>query len=324
MIYRLILSLRHRAYDSGFLKSQEPAAVRTIGIGNVTVGGTGKTPHVEYVVKRLLDRYDPCQVAVLSRGYGRRTKGYLEVEAGGSASEYGDEPLQIKNRFPSVRVAVCKDRLEGCRRLSEQGVEVVVLDDSMQYRRLKPTVSMCLMDYSRPAFADRLLPFGRLRDLPSRAHDAGLVVVTKCPEGFDAQPFAERYCRVAFSRIVYGALEPAFGGTARESDKLIVLTGIANNRPLLEHLASGHKIVKVLEFPDHHAFRPSDIRTLRKALREHPGASVVTTRKDMSRLYGLKSELGTLADSLFVAPISVEFCTDADKAAFEALLVRIF
>lgn len=323
MIYRLILSLRHRAYDSGLLKSHKPA-VRTICVGNVGVGGTGKTPHVEYVVRSLLDRFEPCQVAVLSRGYGRRTKGYLEVEAGGSAADFGDEPLQIKNNLPSIRVAVCKDRLEGCRRLSEQGVEVVVLDDAMQYRRLRPGATVCLMDYGRPAFADRLLPFGSLRDLPSRAHCADLVVVTKCPEGFDPQPFAERYCRVAFSRIAYDPLVPVGKGAARESDNLIVLTGIANNKPLLDHLAVTHNIVKVLEFPDHHAFRESDIRAVHKALREYPGASVVTTRKDMSRLAGFKSGMGTLADSLYVAPIRVEFCSDADKAALEALLVSNF
>ena len=176
MLYRIILSLRHLAYDKGWKKVQK-ADVPTICVGNITVGGTGKTPHVELLLRLLEFR----AVAVLSRGYKRKSRGFRVVQETDTARSVGDEPLQMARKFPSATVAVDKDRLHGCRELAAGHPQVIVLDDAFQYRKLDASLKIVLVDYSRPVFEDRLLPWGRLRDLPSRIRKAHAVVVTKCP-----------------------------------------------------------------------------------------------------------------------------------------------
>ena len=180
MLYGLWLRIRHIAYNKGWKKSFR-ASTPTICVGNVTVGGTGKTPHVEMLLRRLgvSDKWAFRPLAVLSRGYKRKSRGFQIVQPDSSASFAGDEPLQIARKFPGVTVAVDKDRVEGCKKL--QGADLIILDDAFQYRRLIPGLSIVLMDYNRPVYEDKLLPWGRLRDLPSRMQEADIVIVTKCP-----------------------------------------------------------------------------------------------------------------------------------------------
>lgn len=202
--YYLVLKTRHFLYDHGIRKVHR-SGVPTVGIGNITVGGTGKTPHTEMIVRMLLrsGKWGGKNVAVLSRGYRRRLKGFQIVEAGGSARDFGDEPLQIKKKFPGITVAVDRDRVEGCRILSDPEkflgsrkakkcrakefgrADVIVLDDCFQFRALRPDLSVVLVDYNRPTFKDSLLPFGRLRDLPERVAAADALVVSKCPWEMD-------------------------------------------------------------------------------------------------------------------------------------------
>lgn len=203
--YWLTLKLRHFFYDSG-LKKVSKADVPTICIGNITVGGTGKTPHTEMLLRTLLqdEEWGGKNIAVLSRGYKRKTKGFQQVTSDGSAIAYGDEPLQIKKKFPAVTVAVDSSRVEGCDFLvypekletSKKGrkcidknlaaSDLIILDDAFQHRALKPTLSIVLVDYNRPVFKDHLLPFGKLRDLPGRIAAADIVIVSKCPNEVNA------------------------------------------------------------------------------------------------------------------------------------------
>ena len=203
--YWLTLKLRHFFYDSG-LKKVSKADVPTICIGNITVGGTGKTPHTEMLLRTLLqdEKWGGKNIAVLSRGYKRKTKGFQQVTSDGSAAAYGDEPLQIKKKFPGVTVAVDSSRVEGCDFLvypekletSKKGrkcidknlaaSDLIILDDAFQHRALKPTLSIVLVDYNRPVFNDHLLPFGKLRDLPGRIAAADIVIVSKCPNEVNA------------------------------------------------------------------------------------------------------------------------------------------
>ena len=203
--YWLSLKLRHFLYDTG-LKKVRSADVPTICIGNITVGGTGKTSHTEMLIRTLLQDEDwgEKNIAVLSRGYKRKTKGFQQVTADGSAIAYGDEPLQIKKKFPGITVAVDGNRIEGCDFLAHPeklqsskkakkcidkdlpASDLIILDDAFQHRALKPTLSIVLVDYNRPIFKDHLLPLGRLRDLPQRIAAADIVIVSKCPNEVNA------------------------------------------------------------------------------------------------------------------------------------------
>ena len=200
--YSLTLRFRHFCYDHGFLYKSRKASVPTVCIGNIAVGGTGKTPHTEMILRTLLASGDWTHrnIAVLSRGYKRHSKGFQQVPSDGSARLYGDEPLQMKKNFPSVTVAVDKDRMEGCAFLanpeslktSRKGrrciaaefpaADLIVLDDAFQYRALSASLNIVLSPYSRPLTKDSLMPIGRLRDLPSRINAADFVIVTKCPK----------------------------------------------------------------------------------------------------------------------------------------------
>lgn len=204
--YWLTLKCRHFLYNIGLFKSHK-ADVPTICVGNITVGGTGKTPHTEMILRMLLEdeTWKDKNIAVLSRGYKRKSKGFQQVVAEGTTEDYGDEPLQIKRKFPQVTVAVDKSRKHGCNFLSHPELlqtskkarrcinknmpkaDIIVLDDAFQHRALKPDLSIVLVDYSRPVFKDHLLPLGRLRDLKERIGAADIVIVTKCPTYIDDQ-----------------------------------------------------------------------------------------------------------------------------------------
>ena len=204
--YWLTLKCRHAFYNIGLFKSHK-ADVPTICVGNITVGGTGKTPHTEMIVRMLLEseEWGGKNIAVLSRGYKRKSKGFQQVTVDGTAEDLGDEPLQIKRKFPQITVAVDKSRKWGCRFLSNPELlqtskkarrcinkdipkaDIIVLDDAFQHRALKPDFSVVLVDYNRPVFKDHLLPMGRLRDLPERIGAADIIIVTKCPTYIDDQ-----------------------------------------------------------------------------------------------------------------------------------------
>ena len=332
MFYGLWLKLKHLAYDKGWKKSLK-ADKPTICVGNITVGGTGKTPHVELILRSLLvsDKWGYKPLAVLSRGYKRKSKGFRIVTPDSTASFAGDEPLQIACKFPGVTVAVDKDRLEGCAKLD---ADLIVLDDAFQFRKLAPTLSIVLVDYNRPVFRDRLLPWGRLRDLPSRLKKADIVIVTKCPSGLeesDRQEFRRRLGlgeqqQLFFTSIKYGAMLPVFPEADIRytySSKVILVSGIANDAPLRSYLSDNYKITDRLSFGDHHRFTKADIRSMGSAVKKNPTACVVTTEKDAQRLRDVPGVPDALKQRLFYLPIEAAFDTEEEQEAFTSILSQI-
>lgn len=339
MLYGLVLRLRHLAYDKGWKKSAA-ASVPTLCVGNVTVGGTGKTPHTELILRTLIhsDEWAFRPLGMLSRGYKRKSKGYQVVPLDGTAADYGDEPVQIARKFPAVAVAVDKDRAEGCERLAEAGSELIVLDDAFQYRKLKASKNIVLVDFYRPVYKDRLLPFGRLRDLPSRLQKADIVIVTKCPGDLE-EGERQLWCKdlklkdgqkLFFTTLKYNAPVPVFPeGDMRYaySQRLILFTGIANDAPLRGYLSDRYKIVDRLQFPDHHKYSRADVRKLAAAVRENPTACLMTTEKDAQRIVDAFSsgrrarpDRESLRQRMFYLPVEAAFFTPEEEQAFAAAL----
>jgi len=365
MIYRIVLALRHFFYDKGWKKSVK-ASVPTICVGNITVGGTGKTPHTEMVLRLLLhsDDWAYSNIAVLSRGYKRKSKGFQIVPRSGTALQFGDEPLQMARKFPSVTVAVDKNRVRGCRLLTgtapaptgsasvmpgpasaptgpasvmpglDRASQIIVLDDAFQYRKLRADVNIVLVDYNRPVHKDKLLPWGRLRDLKSRLKAADMVVVTKCPAYLDDWERSQwvKYLGVKpsqklfFSTFTYGTMEPVFpeDGDSRYtySKRLVLFSGIANDAPLRSYLSDTYKIVRRIGFPDHHKYNQADIRSLGAAMKEFPTACLVTTEKDAQRIVDVKKVPLELRQRMFHLPVQATFLTPEEEAAFSAALLE--
>ena len=332
MLYGTLLAIRHFFYDKGWKKPQE-ASVPTVCIGNITVGGTGKTPHTEMVLRRLLksDDWAYSNLAVLSRGYKRKSKGFQLVPRDGTALLYGDEPLQIAKKFPSVTVAVDKNRIRGCEQLKD--AHLIVLDDAFQYRKLRASLNIVLVDYNRPVHKDSLLPWGRLRDLKSRMKAADIVIVTKCPAYLDDWERSQwvKYLRLTpeqklfFTTFTYGAMEPVFPeGDARYtySKRLVLFTGIANDAPLRSFLSDTYKIVRRIGFPDHHKYTRADIGTLSSAVKEFPTACLVTTEKDAQRIVDAKKVPDELRLRMFQIPVEASFLTPEEDAAFTETLLQ--
>ncbi|TPG63759.1 tetraacyldisaccharide 4'-kinase [Hymenobacter nivis] len=295
-LYAGVLAVRNWLYDRGW-KPSVAFAVPLVGVGNLRVGGTGKTPHVEWLLNELLRQGH--RPAVLSRGYGRRTRGPRLATASDSAATVGDEPWQYFEQFGprGVAVAVAEARRLGVELLlhAHPEITVVVLDDAYQHRAVRPALNVLLTEWARPFYADRVLPAGRLRESRAGARRADIIIATKCPPGAPAAARAavaqriDRYARpgapVLFSSYEYGPPQalaaatslPAPGGPA------LLLTGIAQPGPLRQHLESlGYEIAFHADFPDHHAFAPADLATLRAHWR--PGWPIFTTTKDAARL----------------------------------------
>lgn len=362
--YYLALKTRHLLYDCGLKKSRK-CEVPTICVGNITVGGTGKTPHTEMLVRSLIEttEWGAKNIAVLSRGYKRQTKGFQQVTVSGSAKEYGDEPLQIKKKFPFLTVAVDKSRIEGCDFLchpeklqtSKKGrkckhkdfppSDLIILDDAFQHRKISPSVSILLIDYNRPVFKDYLMPLGKLRDLRERVTAADIIIVSKCPHDLNAwnkgswaetlgiKGFDLTLCKgksrkgktqhLFFTTINYDTPKAVFAeGDPRYlyAKRLILFSGIANDRPFANYLASTYKTVKHFTFPDHHKFTRSDIFAIRNMADAYPTSVVMTTEKDCQRVRDWKIVPGNLKQRLFYTPIKVDFFSDEERNAFNAAL----
>lgn len=330
--YWLALRIRNALYDSGRRKSvTHPVPV--ISVGNLAVGGTGKTPMVEYLANLL---QGGCRVAVLSRGYKRKSKGFRLVEAEDTADVAGDEPLQIKRKFPDVLVAVDKNRNRGITQLlalpEDRRPELVILDDGFQYRRLKPATDLVLIDYNRPLFKDNLLPFGRLRDLPEQIRRASVVVITKCPRYLDEwergkirqQNRLRNEQPVFFATVKYGDPVPVFRWEADKryiySKDVYLFSGVADDRPLLVHLSDRYEHLAHKRYGDHHRFSRGDLRSLAHYVRRNPRAVLMTTEKDAMRLLHCDRLDPEVRRRLFYLPVETEFLSWEEGEAFDALL----
>ena len=328
--YYLALKIRNGLYDKGRIASVRHE-VPVISVGNVTAGGTGKTPMVEYLAGQLQGGH---HVAVLSRGYKRKTKGFRLVEAEDTAAQVGDEPLQIKRKFPDLLVAVDKDRNHGVEQLlalpEDRRPDVVLLDDGFQYRRLKPQLDIVLVDYSRPVFQDNLVPIGTLRDLPEQIGRAGVVVITKSPRELDdwertqyrQQLRLRADQELFFATLKYGDPVPVFRweGDKRYiySKEVFLFSGVADDRPIRLHLVDRYPRVDHKRFGDHHGYTRADIRRLRAYARRNPRALLLTTEKDAQRLLHCRWLDEEVRRRLFYLPVEHEFLTWDEMIAFEA------
>lgn len=315
--YYLTLKIRHFLYDKGYFKSYR-FDTPIISIGNITVGGTGKTPHAEAAIALLKDRY---RVALISRGYGRKGKGYREVQVDDSFLDVGDEPLQIKRKFPNIRVVVDSSRKRAIDTLlslpEKEKPTLFVLDDAFQHRAIIPSTSIILVDYSRPIFQDKLIPFGRLRDLPERISAADIVVITKVPlyeERFDDDLWRRKLHlsntqKIYYTHIEYKDFHPVFSDKGDNryiySHKAILFTGIANNKPLIDNLVGKYVIEKTLSFSDHRKFTSSDIAKIASYAEHFSTAILITTEKDAQRLRGNRHIPEELKSRMFYIEIGV-------------------
>jgi tetraacyldisaccharide 4'-kinase len=336
VIYGLITGLRNYLYNSGVLHVTS-FPVPVICVGNITVGGTGKTPHTEYLAKLLKSSFS---VAVLSRGYKRSTTGFRLAGWSSSPADIGDEPSQISRKFPGITVAVDSDRVNGINKILEYapGTNVIILDDGFQHRRVKPGLSILLTDFSRPFYRDHMLPFGNLREWKSNSVRADVIVVTKCPG--ELKPFDRRLIRkemdkapfqsLFFSTLSYGTPLKVFPVEGKESVKLdprkcsgcgaVLLTGIANPMPLRRYLEKFFGEIARLEFSDHHSFTARDLITIREAYGslKSPEKYIITTEKDAVRLTEMEID-EYLRPVIYYVPIEVSFLDD-DKMKFDKII----
>jgi len=341
-IYHLVVFFRHKLFDWGILSTKE-FEIPIIGVGNITVGGTGKTPHVEKLIEILLPKY---KVAVLSRGYRRKTKGYILAKNDSDASEIGDEPAQIKAKFPSIHVAVDGNRVRGVKNLTQSfsQIRAIILDDSFQHRYIKPGLNILLIDYNRPIYEDELLPVGHLRDLKSQILKADIIIVSKSPKSM--KPIDERifqlntkvlpYQTVFFTYLKYGNLKSVFKTTddiiALEMHEnkysVLLITGIANPKQLVEYVQSISYPVNHLAFADHHNFTVDDMMLITKRYEELSGKSkiILTTEKDSFRFLAMaKVEPGlfnTLKNIMYYIPIEIEFVHEEHKNSFNSKILN--
>lgn len=329
IIYGLLVALRNTCYDWGIFASKK-FDLPTISVGNLSVGGTGKTPHIEYLIRLLITNY---KVATLSRGYGRKTKGFLLAKEQSTASHIGDEPLQFKSKYPQIPIAVDEKRVRGVQKIVElfPDTEVVLLDDAFQHRAIKPGLSVVLTDFNKLYFNDCMLPTGTLREFKSGIKRADIIVVTKCPDvllPIERQQLEKAlkpraHQKVYFSHIVYGEFLPFHSEKINPFSKayyferhysIVLLTGIANTQPLEYYLKEHTNNIIPVQFPDHHAFTRNDIEHVIKIFDNIASANkiIVTTEKDAMRLKC--TELSSILEHLplFYMPIEIEFY-DKDK-----------
>lgn len=327
-LYGAAVRLRNWLFDVGLLHSKA-FDVPVISVGNITVGGSGKTPHVEYLIRLLKD---DMKVAVLSRGYKRKSRGYVLSDADTPMVQLGDEPYQMKRKFPDVHVAVDKKRRRGITRLTTdeatKDTEVVLLDDAFQHRYVKPGVNILLVDYHRLIIYDRLLPAGRMREPESGKARADIVIITKCPKDLNPMEFRVltkamnlyAYQDLYFTTIDYCDMKALFSDKTMELNELrqgyniLLLTGIASPQQMIVEMEPLAAHMSELAFGDHHFFTAADVDLINSTFATMTGKKViVTTEKDSTRLLCAEGLSEEVKDALYMLPIKVSFMLDQQE-----------
>ena len=327
-LYGIGVKVRNWLFDIGLLKSQS-YDTPVISVGNITVGGSGKTPHVEYLAGLL---HKTVKVAVLSRGYKRHTKGYVLANEDTTMPEIGDEPFQIHRKYGDIYVAVDKNRRRGIDRLEHddatKDVEVILLDDAFQHRYVKPGINILLVDYHRLIIYDRLLPAGRLREQKEGAVRADIIIVTKCPT--DLKPMEFRVLKRAmnpfpfqqlfFTTIKYNDLAAVFGDSRRPitgitpDTHILLLTGIASPQQMIVDLQTVSKHITPLTFADHHRFTPADEERINSEFKALPSPKIIiTTEKDSTRLQHTTMLSDEVRHSTFALTMEIKFLLEGEK-----------
>jgi len=317
LIYWFITDSRNRLYDSGILKETK-FNLPVIGIGNITVGGTGKTPHCEYV-GRIFSKKN--HIAVLSKGYGRKTTNFKYVELSNKSFEVGDEPLQTKHNFPDQIIAVDHKRVKGIQKIIKDfpKIKTIILDDAFQHRSVKIGFNILLCDYNNPIFEDYIMPLGKLRENRKGVKRADCVIVTKCPESLEVKEAIDiekkLNCEdVFFTKIKYDHIISVYdhlkiGNINNKS--VILVTGIANSEPILKYLKTLNVNSRHLKYSDHYNYNTSDVKRIISNYNEITRDSIIlTTEKDAQKLREFK-ELSSFP--LYYLKVSVDFLWNKDK-----------
>jgi len=323
-LYEAGVRFRHFLFDVGILKS-EKFDIPIVCVGNITVGGTGKTPSAEMIIGYMLQTHN---VALLSRGYGRKTKGYREVTSEDSYRDVGDEPLQIKFKFPSAVVVVCENRREGVRRIMAEHPEVnlIVMDDGFQHRYVEPKVNVVVVDSSqKPVEQDHMLPYGRLRDVRNSLDRAHYFLVTKCSDSMSPiqrRLFLKELKRIAYQKVYFMryetlAIQPVFPNMAKPEipnlSEVIAMSGIGNPDHFIRSLRLHYRVVDELTFDDHHIYKVRDTKTMIAMLEKHPEAYIVTTEKDAVKMFSSKKMPEAVCRRLYYIPVRMTYIEESDK-----------
>jgi tetraacyldisaccharide 4'-kinase len=337
LLYWIGVTIRNRLFDLRVLRSTA-FGIPVVSIGNITVGGTGKTPHVEMLVRMLKSDY---RIAVLSRGYKRKSAGFIMASRHSLVSDIGDEPMQIKNKFPEISVAVDSDRVHGVNKLlrSKHRPEMIILDDAFQHRYIRPGLSIVLVDYNRPVFNDFLLPAGNLREPWRNIRRSHIVVVTKCPENLFPQEMSwftqklglDKEKELFFTTYSYGTPEAVFPAKKRKDVPtfkqlrklhagILLVSGIANPQPVLQFLQKIVKVHETLFFADHHEFTNFDIHTISVRFHSIPANEkyVIVTEKDAVKLRELDVD-EQLKKALLYVPVEVQFLARGEKSFYKRI-----
>jgi tetraacyldisaccharide 4'-kinase len=339
ILYRLITDIRNYLFDTGILPSKK-FDIPIICVGNITVGGTGKTPHAEYLACLLKKEF---RVAVLSRGYKRKSRGFKVATEASTVEDIGDEPLQISRKFHDIIVAVDRDRVHGVHIILKEFPEtdVIILDDGLQHRSIKPGLSILLSEYNRLITRDYLMPYGRLRESRSNRKRADLILISKTPEDIPETTFesikeeikpASRQ-KLFFTSINYSEPVPLFenfiperfslSGKSFKEHGIVLVTGIADPGLLREFLGKYFKEIIHLKFPDHHCFGENDIKKITAAWNDikSPSKSIITTEKDTVRLKDFISVPDPLKKAFFYVPVTVYFLKNG-KQEFDNMILE--
>jgi tetraacyldisaccharide 4'-kinase len=327
-LYGLGVWLRNKLFDWGIFPGEE-FSVPIISVGNISVGGTGKTPHTEYLIRLLSPKF---RVAVLSRGYKRKTSGFILADEKSDSSTIGDEPCQMYRKFPNILVAVDGNRRRGISRLlalpKDEKPDIILLDDAFQHRCVKPSLSILLTDSNRLMYEDELLPSGRLREPAKNKSRAEIIVVTKCPK--DIKPIDYRiigknldlypYQSLFFTSFLYGNMIPVFGGAHSKTStslddlklhktKVLLLAGIASPQGFIKEVEKYATTVETLIYPDHHAFSSEDLTDIKQRYDSISGENkiIITTEKDAVRLMDYSGLNENLKKALYYLPIEIVF-----------------
>jgi len=335
-LYGIVVSVRNKMFDYNILKSLE-FNIPVISVGNITVGGTGKTPHIEYLVSILKNQFN---VATLSRGYKRKSKGYLVADQTSTVYDIGDEPKQIKQKFNDITVAVCGSRVNGINKLlsgeADKKLNIILLDDAFQHRYVRPGLSILLIDYNRPITKDFLLPYGNLRERAHHMKRANIIIVSKTPK--DLKPIDRRimekeleifpYQTMYFTSLKYGNPVSVFGQIKKnylldEESEILLVTGISTPRPLFEYLQKITLKVEHLVFSDHHNFTEKDIELIKSEFHNMEGGNkvIITTEKDAMRFQDLEFREVLEQLPIFFIPLEIDFILK-DKEKFDKQIIN--
>jgi tetraacyldisaccharide 4'-kinase len=338
ILYGLLTGIRNFLFNSEILKSHE-FNIPVICVGNLAVGGTGKTPHTEYLAGLLMKNFN---VAVLSRGYKRKTRGFLFASEKSTVRDIGDEPVQMFRKFPGITIAVDRNRVHGVREIlkGKPDTNVIILDDGFQHRSITPGYSILLSAFDRLMIKDHMLPYGNLRESARNMRRTDIILITKSPENIS--PIQRRiivkeinkppYQNLYFTSITYKKPLPVFDGinpeddiistTREEKTGIVMVTGIANPEPLSEYLQDKTGEIISLSFGDHHRFNENDIEKITEAWNSLKSSRkyLITTEKDAVRLREFTNIAEPVRSAFYYIPVGVHFLND-DQEKFDNLII---